>query len=120
LLLTFAGMRRRLRTAISRRTMGMLLLLAAGGLGHRILGTLLGMTVSGIVAVDLWMGAGLASAAGIATPPWMGWSAARFVLGSIAATLRPERAISIFEVTILTWLATFILLYRRAARRQAS
>lgn len=108
---------KRLRTAISRRAIAVLVLLPASLLGHRILATLQGTSVTSMLAVDLWIAAVVASTGAITLLPWMGWGAFVSILGATAATRWPERGPAIFNATVLVGLIFPSLLGRRLLRK---
>ncbi len=107
-------MRRRLRTAISRRAITLVLLIPATGLVHRVLGFVAGTPYPSIMAGDLLIGAALTGAVGVAVAPRIALAAVPCLLGAIGLTLHPELMLPIFAASIVSAMALLLGTWRRA------
>jgi serine/threonine protein kinase len=112
-----AIVRRHLRTSISRRAIGMVVLLCALIAVHRAFVIAHGPPdIAPMLQGDLAIGLGVFAAMSLALVPRMAWVCAPFVLGAVATALWPDRAMQIFAITKATALALMASLWVLSAR----
>lgn len=117
LLVGAAVARRHLRTSISRRALGIVVLLCASIVLHRVFVMAHGApAVAPMLQGDLALGTSLFAAMGIALLPRMAWVCAPFVLGAAATALWPDRAMQIFAIATSAALALMAALWLLSAR----
>jgi serine/threonine-protein kinase len=109
--------RRHLRTSISRRALGIVVLLCAAIALHRAFVMTHGEpAVAPMLQGDLALGTTLFGAMGVALLPRMAWVCVPFGLGAVATALWPERAQQIFAMTTSAAFALMAALWLLSAR----
>jgi hypothetical protein len=117
LLVGAAMARRHLRTSISRRALGIVVLLCASIVLHRAFVMAHGApAVAPMLQGDLALGTTLFGAMGVALLPRMAWVCVPFVLGAVATALWPGRAMQIFAMTTSAALALMAVLWLLSLR----
>ena len=106
--------RSRLRTEISRRAIGIVMILPAAGLAHRALALALGATQPVIFAGDLVIAAALSGALARTIAPRFGWGAVPCIAGAVAIAVVPDHALLGFSASLLLGMLVVALLWRRA------
>jgi eukaryotic-like serine/threonine-protein kinase len=116
LLAGFMLARRRLRSAISRKGLAMLLLVPGAALVHRILAVVQGAPQPAILVGDLVTATVLTGAIAIAVTPRLALAAFPFALGALGVTLRPELALPIFAASLVSGSALLFGVWRRSVQ----
>jgi hypothetical protein len=105
--------RARLRTEISRRGLGIVMMLPAAGVAHRALALALGATQAVILTGDLVIAAAMGGTLALTIAPRLGWAALPFAAGAIAIAAAPGLALPIFSTALLLGLIVMMLLWWR-------
>lgn len=109
--------RRHLRTSISRRALGMVVLLPVCMVLHRAFVMAHGRPdVAPMLQGDLAIGMSLFGAMGLAVLPRMVWVSVPFALGAVGIALWPDRAMQIFALSTGLSLALIVPLWLLSAR----
>jgi hypothetical protein len=118
LLAAYLISRRRLRTGISRKATGMLLVVVGAIIVHRAV--LLGMSapLPALFAGDLVLCATVSATASIALLPRARWLVPVHLAGAIAVMLRPDACVPIFSTAVVVATALLLVMWRHAVQKR--
>jgi hypothetical protein len=108
--------RKHLRTAISRKAFGALILLPSSMLVHRVLAMRPGVPVAAILIGDMIIGVAVASGIAVTILPWIGVVAIPCLLGAIFIALRPDMVTPIYAVSVSAAMLLLLVGWLRSLR----
>jgi serine/threonine-protein kinase len=109
-------LRRKLRTSISRRAIGALVLLPFAIALHRVLAFHMGDSLVSMMATDEIIGATFALVIGITIVRQVAWIALPLTIAGVAGLLLPRLALPIFVGAVICSFSVLVLAWRRAIR----
>ena len=114
---TFAiASRKRVKSAIGRRSLALVVLFPTAGLVHRLIALALGVPLSPMLAVDLVLGAVVVAALALTALPLAALSIVPLLAGASAIVLYPAAPLPFFAAALVSsiWIVFFV--WRRAVR----